>query len=145
VSVSGQGAAEHGELDLVAIAHAADAAEGGAIQGRLEGAGIPSLLQLDGTSDSQVGVGRLPAGDGPRRVMVRASRAEEARAVLARGSGGGDAEGGSGPAGVEPLAAGGGAERSREQRAAVAYARVHLWLLGGMAIVLGIFLLLRFV
>lgn len=124
-----QGVGHEGELDLAQVAYASDATEGELIQGLLEGAGIPSLLQ--------------PDVNGPQRVMVRAKRADEALAVLAKTEDE-DAKNWSGISGDEHPDAVSEGGRSREQRAAVAYARVHLWLLAGMAGVLGIFLLLRF-
>jgi hypothetical protein len=71
---------------LVRVAYANDAVEAEMMQGLLEGAGIPSLLEqvslnVDGP---QLGFALLPRGfgGGPQRVMVHEHRAEEARALI---------------------------------------------------------------
>jgi hypothetical protein len=72
---------------LVKVAFARDRVEGEMIHGLLENAGIPSLLEQEGLNvdGPQLGFGLATSGfgGGPRRVMVHANRADEARALLA--------------------------------------------------------------
>lgn len=72
-----------GEEELVGVVHATDRTEAEMIQGLLESAGIPSVLQQVGIDGPLLGVGWLNPGGGSRRVMVRASQSEEAQALLA--------------------------------------------------------------
>ncbi|HEX3240341.1 MAG TPA: DUF2007 domain-containing protein [Solirubrobacterales bacterium] len=71
---------------LVRVAYARDTVEGEMMQGLLEGAGIPSVLEHLSREDggSRFGFEMLPRGlgGGPRRVMVHERQAEEARALL---------------------------------------------------------------
>jgi hypothetical protein len=72
---------------LVKVAFARDRVEGEMMKGLLENAGIPSLLEQEGLSvdGPQLGFGLATRGfgGGPQRVMVHASRAEQACALLA--------------------------------------------------------------
>ena len=74
---------EQGEL--VDVAFAKDPVQAEMLQGLLEDAGIPSLLQPTGLSGLQLGLGRLYSGfgGGGQRVLVHAHRLEAARTVLA--------------------------------------------------------------
>ena len=71
---------------LVRVAYAQDTVEGEMMQGLLEGAGIPSVLEHVSREDdgSRFGFGLLPRGlgGGPRRVMVHQQQAEAARELL---------------------------------------------------------------
>ena len=71
--------------DLVDVAFAKDPVQAEMLQGLLEHAGIPSLLQPTGLSGLQLGLGRLYSGfgGGGQRVLVHAHRFAAARAVLA--------------------------------------------------------------
>lgn len=69
--------------ELVGVAHANDRVEAEMIQGLLEGAGIPSVLQQVGVDGALLGYGLLNPGGGAQRVLVRAGQSEEARALLA--------------------------------------------------------------
>lgn len=71
-----------GEDELIDIAYANDRVEAEMIQGPLESAGIPSVLQRTGIDGPLLGIGWLNPGGGSRRVMVRANKLEEARALL---------------------------------------------------------------
>jgi Putative prokaryotic signal transducing protein len=70
--------------DLVEVAFAGDPVQAEMLQGLLESAGIPSLLQPTGLSGLQLGLGRLYSGfgGGGQRVMVHAARLEQARQLL---------------------------------------------------------------
>lgn len=71
--------------DLTEVAFAKDPIQAEMLQGLLEGAGIPSMLEPTGLSGLQLGLGRLYSGfgGGGQRIMVHAARFEEARALLA--------------------------------------------------------------
>ena len=71
--------------ELVEVAHANQGVEAEMIQGLLENAGIPSLLQPSGLNGTLLGfTGLRPGyGGGPQRVMVRPDQADAARALLA--------------------------------------------------------------
>ena len=53
------------------------------IQGLLDSAGIPSVVQQVGIDGPQLGFGLLNPSGGSQRVMVRSDQAEAARALLA--------------------------------------------------------------
>ena len=72
-----------GKDGLVGIAWAKDRYEAAMIKGLLSSAGIRSFTQRAGIDGPQVGVGSLNPGGRGLRVMVPASRAEEAEAVIA--------------------------------------------------------------
>ncbi len=116
------------------------------MQGLLENAGIPSLLQSVGLNvdGPQLGFGLLPRGfgGGPQRLMVHANRAEKARALLAETL---VEEGEEVPpeiANARHLEDASG-RKPREYGLLGAYARIYLWSLGAIAVAFGIFLLLR--
>lgn len=85
--------------ELVKVAFANDSVEGAMVKGLLESAGIPAFLQASATKvdGSELAFGMLARGSegGPQDVMVPASRAEEAAAVLAAQAveAGGDGDG----------------------------------------------------
>lgn len=129
--------------ELVSVAHANDRVEAEMIQGLLEGAGIPSVLQQVGVDGALLGFGLLDPGGGAQGVLVRAGQSEEARTVLA-----------------ETLAEDAGAEWNEapdaityiEERASDgprnygligAYARIWVVSIGVMALAFAIFVLLR--
>lgn len=63
--------------------------EGEMIRGLLESAGIPSILQAAGMFEAtRHGFGGVPVYGGAQKVMVHASRLEEAEAVIAAAQGG---------------------------------------------------------
>ncbi len=66
--------------DLVKGARASNQAEAEMLQGLLENRGIPSILQAMAVNGSLFGLGALATT--PQRVLVRASQAEEARALI---------------------------------------------------------------
>ncbi len=86
--------------EMVQVAYANDPVEAEMIQGLLASHGIPSLLQPAGLNGPRRGFAGLQPGwgGGTQRVMIRADRADEARALLAdtpaedegRGAAGGD-------------------------------------------------------
>jgi Putative prokaryotic signal transducing protein len=125
--------------DLVEVAFAGDPGEAGMIQGLLEGAGIPSLLQPTGIDGTKLGIGLLPPGS--QRVLVRAEHAADARRLLADTLGEGGREVAAGEA-AESLGEAGG---PREYGLIGAYARIWLWSLAALAGAFGLFLLLRIV
>ena len=135
--------------ELVQAAFARDSIEAEMIQGLLEGAGIPSLLEQAGLNvdGPQLGFGLLPRGfaGGPQRVMVHAERVEEARALLAETM-----------VEVEPdqeeewpeianaRNLGEAARRKPRNYGVVgAYTRAYLWAFGAFALMIGIFFLSR--
>ena len=128
--------------DLVSVAFANDRAEGSMIQGMLETAGIPSVLEQVGVPGPQLGFGLLNPDGGPQRVMVHAGQAEAARALLVQtatptepndGMEGGDLSY------VEDT----GGRKPRNYGLSGAYARIWAWSFGTMALAFGVFLLLR--
>jgi Putative prokaryotic signal transducing protein len=114
--------------DLVEVAFAGNPAEAKMVQGLLKGGGIPSLLQPIGMSRS-------------RRVMVRASGAEKARALLAETLVEDEEAAWPEIANAKHLEDTGG--RPRGYGLAGAYARIWLWSLGAIGVALGVFLLVR--
>lgn len=126
---------------MVKVAFARDSVEAEMIQGLLENAGIPSALQPIGIDGPQLGIGALNPGGGSRRVVVRADRAEEARALLAEILVE-DEEAWPEPINARHLDASRG-HRRRDFGLVGGYARIYLWSFGLMAVAFGIFLLLR--
>jgi hypothetical protein len=116
------------------------------IRGLLENAGIPSLLEQVGLNvdGPQLGFGLASRGfgGGPRRVMVHANRAEEARALLAETLVEDEEGVMSEVADTEYLEAA-GSGRARDYGVLGAYARAIFWSFGIMGVALGAFLLLR--
>ena len=123
--------------DLVEVAFAGDPGEAGMIQGLLEGAGIPSLLQSTGIDGTKLGIGLLPPGS--QRVLVRAEHAADARRLLA------DTLGEEDPGLVESEVAEslGKTGGPREYGLIGAYARIWLWSLAALAAAFALFLLAR--
>jgi hypothetical protein len=115
--------------DPVEVAFANNPAEAKMVQGLLKGSGIPSLLQPVGMSRS-------------RRVMVRATGAEKARALLAETLVEGEEAAWPEIANARHLEDTGG-RRPRGYGLAGAYARIWLWSLGAVAVAFGVFLLVR--
>jgi hypothetical protein len=74
---------EGGKDSLVGIAWAKDRYEAAMIKGLLGSAGIPCFTQRAGIDGPLVGSGVINPGGGGLRVIVPASRAEEAQAALA--------------------------------------------------------------
>lgn len=130
--------------ELVGVAYANDRVEAEMIQGLLESAGIASALQHVGIDGPTLGIGWLNPGGGSRRVMVRASELEEARALLAETLVEDE------QANWAETADASNAERlgRREPRSyglIGAYARIWAWSAGAMAFAFGVFLVLRLV
>jgi hypothetical protein len=128
--------------ELVGVAHASDRVEAEMIQGLLESAGIPSVLQQVGVDGPSLGYGLLSPGGGSRRVMVHANKSEEARAVLAETlaeheqedwTEAGDSSNPEEPGGRNP----------RSYGLIGAYARIWAFSLGAMGLAFAVFLLLR--
>jgi Putative prokaryotic signal transducing protein len=131
-----------GENELVGVAYANDRVEAEMIQGLLESAGIPSALQHVGIDGPLLGFGLLNPGGGSRRIMVRASQLEEARALLAETVVEHEQEGSTeiaDPSNPEE------AEGRDPRRYGLvgAYARIWAWSFGAMGLAFGIFMLLR--
>jgi hypothetical protein len=131
--------------ELVQVAYANDPVEAEMIQGLLGGADIPSLLQPAGLNGAQVLslAGLRPGyGGGTQRVMVRASQAGKAAALLAETMV--EDEEASWPeiANAKNLE-GAGVGRSRRYGAVGAYARFYLFSLAAMGVIFGVFVLLR--
>ncbi len=103
---------------LVGVAFANDRAEGDMIQGLLDSAGIPSVLQQTGIDGPGLGIGSLNPGGGSRRVM-----------------GDGSLYGYRETKGREP----------RSYGLIGAYGRIWAWSLGAMMLAFGVFLVLRMV
>jgi hypothetical protein len=129
-------------LDEVAVAWAHDEFEADMIQGVLEGAGIRSYQEQVGVSGPQVGYALLNPGGGSRRVMVEASRAEEARALLADVTAEGEQvlpE----PVNARYLEEARGGRKPRSYGVIGGLARIYLWGFGLMALAFAVFMLLR--
>lgn len=107
------------------------------IQGLLESAGIPSVLQQVGIDGPQLGIGLLNPGGGSQRVMVRSDQAEAARALLAETAVPSEPEDW-----VEEET---GGRKPRNYGLIGAYGRIWAWSLGAMGLAFGVFLLLRMV
>jgi Putative prokaryotic signal transducing protein len=128
--------------DLIGVAFADDRAEGDMIQGLLDTAGIPSVLQQLGVDGPRLGIGLLNPGGGSQRVMVRSEQAEAARAVLAgvvmpsepeewvEGE-------------ISPQMKETGGRAPRNYGLIGAYGRIWTWSLAAMMLAFGVFLLLR--
>ena len=133
-----------GGEDLVSVAFANDRAEGDMIQGLLDSAGIPSVLQQVGVDGPQLGIGLLNPGGGSQRVMVRSDQAEAARALL------GEAVVPSEPedwveSDNSPYAEETEGQKPRNYGLIGAYGRIWAWSLGAMMLAFGVFLVLRMV
>lgn len=68
--------------DLVEVASVGNEHEAAIIQSLLEGSGIPSVQEPAKRDGSKLDFPFVGLGGGPRRVMVHAHRAAEARALL---------------------------------------------------------------
>jgi hypothetical protein len=143
-SSEGRGAEDDSGGELLQAAYANDPVEAEMIQGLLGSGGIPSLLQPAGLNGPQLGLAGLRPGygGGTQRVMVRANRAEEARALLAETLVENEAEAWPEIANAKHLEDAAG-RKPRGYGLAGAYARIYLWSLGAVALAFGIFLLLR--
>lgn len=131
--------------ELVQVAYADDPLEAEMIRGLLESGGIPALMGPRGMDGPMYGYGSLRPGfdGGMRRVMVGASRAEEARALLAKTLDESEAvEEWPEPANARYLEDAGG-KTPRGYGLLGAYARIYLWSFGAMIVAAGVFLLLR--
>lgn len=132
------------QSELVGIAHADDRAEAEMIQGLLESAGIPSVLEHLGVDGPLVGIGVLNPGGAPRRVMVRAEQSAEARALLAETLVESESEQ---MDWTETANASHLEERERRKPRSYGliggYARIWAWSLGAMALAFAVSLLLR--
>jgi hypothetical protein len=127
---------------LVGIAHANDRMEAEMIQGLLESAGIPSVLQHTGIDGPLIGVSWLNPGGGSRRVMVRVDHSERAQALLAETLVEDEQIDWTDTANASHLEETGG-RKPRGYGLVGAYARIWAWSFGAMAVAFGIFLLLR--
>ena len=126
--------------ELIGVAHVSDRAEAEMIQGLLQSAGIPSVLQHVGIDGPTVGIGLLNPGGGSRRVMVHARQSEAARALLEEAAAEGEA--------VVEMAGASEAEETegrkpRDYNVIGAYARAWAWSLGVMGLAFALFMLLR--
>lgn len=128
--------------DLIGVAYANDRVEAEMIQGLLESAGIPSVLQHVGVDGPTLGIGWLNPGGGSRRVMVRAGELEEARALLAETLVTGEQEEWAEiPDALHPEER--KLRKPRSYGLIGAYARIWAWSFGAMVLAFAIFLLLR--
>lgn len=110
------------------------------IKGLLQSAGIDSMVQRAGIGGLQAGTGLLNTGGHGSRVIVRADRADEARAVLAETLS--DPEGFPEPVNAEYLADAEG-RRPRRYGLAGAYARIYLWSFVALAVAFAAFMVVR--
>lgn len=133
------------EDDLVGVAHTNDRVEAEMIQGLLESSGIPSVLQHTGVDGPLLGIGWLNPGGGSRRVLVRASQSEEARALLAETLGEAEQENWAETANAAYLEEETAGRKPRNYGLVGAYARAWTWSLGLMLLAFAAFLLLRLV
>jgi hypothetical protein len=130
--------------ELVQVAYANDPVEAEMIQGLLAGSEIPSLLQPAGLNGPLVGFAGLRPGygGGTQRVMVRADRAERARALLAETLAEDEEEAWPEIANAKHLEGGTG-KKPRSYGLVGGYARIYLWSFGFFAVAFGIFMLFR--
>ena len=131
------------ETELVEVAFVGDEPEALMIQALLKENGIPSITQPVTPSGPMLGYGLLNPGGGSQRVMVHANRADRARTLIAVAS----AEGESAlpePVNAEYLADAEG-RKPRSYGLIGGYARAYFWSLLGMAVMVGIYFLLRVV
>jgi hypothetical protein len=126
--------------ELVGVAYANDRLEAEMIQGLLESAGIPSVLQHTGVDGPSLGFGLLNPGGGSRRVMVRANELEEARTLLAETLG--EEESWMETSDTSDRE-GSGSRNPRAHGLISAYARIWVVSLGAMGLAFAVFLLLR--
>ncbi|MGN6556997.1 MAG: putative signal transducing protein [Solirubrobacterales bacterium] len=126
--------------ELVEIAFVGNEYEGAVIQALLEENGIPSLQQQVGPSGPQLGYGLMNTGGGARRVMVHAHRAEEARTLLAEAEAVADLPE---PVNAEYLEDAQGDRKPRNYGVVGAYARSLFWSLVGLALLVGVVMLLH--
>ena len=128
-------------LDSCIWPGAKDRVEAEMIQGLLESAGIPSVLQHMGVDGSLVGIGVLNPAGAPRRVMVRAEESERARTLIAETL----VEGGE--VDLTELAEAppeeSGQREPRGYGLVDGYARIWAWSLGVIGLAFAVFLLLR--
>jgi hypothetical protein len=131
---------------LVQVAFGKDRTEAELIHGLLENAGIPSLLEQAGLNVDGPALGfGLAArgfGGGPQRVMVRSDQAERARSLLAETLVADEEASLPDLANAKYLEANQGG-RARDYGVVGAYGRAILWSVLAMAVVFGVFLLLR--
>lgn len=128
-------------MELVEVASVPDEVQAAMIQALLESSDIPSVQEQVGPSGRQLGSVLLSPG-GTRRVMVHAHRAEEARALLAEASAEGEQEAPE-PVNAHHLEQGSARRGPRSYGLIGAYARMLAVSAAAMALVFGIFLLLR--
>jgi hypothetical protein len=127
-------------------AYAEEPVEAEMIQGLLDGAGIPSLLQSAGLNTGRLVTGSARPGyaHGPQRVMVHEEQAEQARAVVAKALADNEEEAWPEIANAGHLKAASGRRRGpRNYGAPGAFARIYLWAFVFFAVTFGVFLLLR--
>lgn len=136
--------ADVGGERLVEVAFAASLIEGEMIQGLLQNGDIPSLLQSIGLDAPRGGIGVVGSSlGGGRRVMVHASRAEEAHTLLAETMVEDEEAAQPEIANAKYLEEAGGDRGPRSYGRGGAYLRIYLWGFGVMAFAFGVFLLLR--
>jgi len=128
---------------LAQAAYAEEPVEAEMIQGLLEGAGIPSILQSAGLNSGRLITGGARPGyaHGPQRVMVYEERVEEARAIVAKALADNEGEAWPETANARHLEEARG--RRRGYGRAGAFARIYLWAFVFFALTFGIFVLLR--
>ena len=129
---------DQSDSDLVEVVLTEDLTEAEMVRGLLESSGISSSLRPIGIDGPLVGIGLLPRAS--HQVMVRADQADAARSLLADTSVGAEQEVETANAGHLADAEGRGA---RNYGLIGAYARIWFWSLGALAVMLGVFLLLR--
>jgi hypothetical protein len=125
---------------FVKVAYANDEVEAAMIQGLLEDDGIPSVLQALSVDGPRLGFGTLMRS--PQRVMVNASQAKEARALLAETLALDEQEALPEPVNARFLEAAHG-RKPRNYSFVGGYARIYLWSFGIIAAVFAIFMLLH--
>ncbi len=125
--------------DLVEVAFVRSEGEAAMVRGLLETAEIPSFLQGVGIDGPRVGVTWLP--NSQQRVLVHAQRADEARALVERARAENEAEGWS-SANAEYLEDAGG-RKPRSYGLVGGMARIYAVSIGAMAIIFGVYMLIR--
>jgi hypothetical protein len=142
-----EGADGGADGELIGVAYAEGWVQAEMIQGLLQNAGIPSLLQpvgmnVDGPVLGVSGVLARGFGGGPQRVMVHAGQAVEARDLLAETLVE-DEEGAlPEPANAKYLDEASG-RKPRNYGLLGAYARIYLWSFAAMVLICGLYFLSR--
>ncbi|HET7445056.1 MAG TPA: DUF2007 domain-containing protein [Solirubrobacterales bacterium] len=130
-----------GASELVEVAYVRDAVEAAMIQGLLEEAEIPSMLQGIGFDGPRIGVAWVP--NSPQRVMVHAPNAEKARDLIAGTLAENEGETAPEMANARYLEAAESGGKVRNYTWIGGLARIYVVGLVAMAVIFGLYLLSR--